>query len=78
VESKNFLTKAEIPEFNILYLVETFIRQGDGGLMSVEFKTVANLKGQLSKFSGIISKGFIKPKQRLLKRCFMAYRHRRM
>lgn len=35
--------------------------------MSVESKTVANLKGQLSKFSGIISKKFRKPKQRLLK-----------
>lgn len=35
--------------------------------MSVESKTVANLKGQLSKFSGIISKGFKKSKQRLIK-----------
>ena len=35
--------------------------------MSVEFKTVANLKGQLLKFSGIISKRFKKPKQRLIK-----------
>lgn len=35
--------------------------------MSGESKTIANLKGQLSKFSGIISKGFKKPKQRLIK-----------
>ncbi|GAB4544289.1 MAG: hypothetical protein Fur0020_13690 [Thermodesulfovibrionia bacterium] len=35
--------------------------------MSSESKTVANLKGQLSKFSGIISKVFNKPKQRLIK-----------
>jgi len=34
--------------------------------MSVETKTVASLKGQLSKFSGIISKGFNKAKQRLM------------
>jgi hypothetical protein len=35
--------------------------------MSVESKTVASLKGQLSKFSGIISKTFKKPKRRLVK-----------
>jgi len=35
--------------------------------MSVEYRTVAALKGQLSRFSGIISKGFTKPKQRLIK-----------
>ena len=35
--------------------------------MSENSKTVANLKGQLSKFSGIISKGFKKPKQKLIK-----------
>ena len=35
--------------------------------MSGESKTVASLKGQLSKFSGIISKSFNKPKQRLIK-----------
>ena len=34
--------------------------------MSQDAKTVAILKGQLSKFSGIISKGFKKPKQRLI------------
>jgi hypothetical protein len=35
--------------------------------MSGESKTVATLKGQLSKFSGIISKRFKKPKHRLIK-----------
>jgi hypothetical protein len=35
--------------------------------MSVEHRTVVGLKGQLSKFSGIISKGFKKPKKRLIK-----------
>ena len=35
--------------------------------MGEEYKTVANLKGQLSKYSGIISKGFKKPKQNLIK-----------
>jgi hypothetical protein len=35
--------------------------------MGQESKTVAILKGQLSKFSGIISKRFTKPKQRLIK-----------
>ncbi|MEW6420013.1 MAG: hypothetical protein AB1480_18175 [Nitrospirota bacterium] len=65
---KNFsLTGIEIPEFNILYLLQSLIYQGDGGVMSRESKTVANLKGQISKFSGIISKGFKKPKQRLIR-----------
>lgn len=35
--------------------------------MGRESKTVANLKGQLSKYSGIISKCFKKPKQNLIK-----------
>jgi hypothetical protein len=34
--------------------------------MSENSKTVANLKGQLSKLSGIISKSFKKPKQKLI------------
>lgn len=34
--------------------------------MSENSKTVVNVKGQLSKFSGIISKGFKKPKQKLI------------
>lgn len=53
----------KVPEFNILYLLENLINQRDGGGMG---KTVANLKGQLSKFSAI-SKGFKKPKQKLIK-----------
>lgn len=35
--------------------------------MSVEYKAVVVLKAQLSKFSGIISKGFNKPKKKLIK-----------
>ena len=35
--------------------------------MSSESAIVASLKGQLSKFSGIISKGFKKPKKKLIK-----------
>ncbi len=35
--------------------------------MRQEYKTVAILKGQISKFSGIISKRFRRPKQRLIK-----------
>ena len=35
--------------------------------MTLEYKTVVGLKAQLSKFSGIISKGFSKPKRRLIK-----------
>ena len=35
--------------------------------MTVEHRTVASLKAQLSKFSGIISKDFNKPKKRLIK-----------
>lgn len=34
--------------------------------MSCEVRITASLKGQLSKFSGIISKGFKKPKQKLI------------
>ena len=35
--------------------------------MTVEHRTVVSLKAQLSKFSGIISKEFSKPKKRLIK-----------
>jgi len=35
--------------------------------MSDTSRTVANLKGQIARFSGIISKGFTKPKRRLIK-----------
>jgi hypothetical protein len=35
--------------------------------MSIEDRTVVGVKAQLSKFSGIISKSFKKPKKRLVK-----------
>jgi len=35
--------------------------------MTVDYKTAVGLKAQLSKFSGIISKGFGKPKRKLIK-----------
>ena len=35
--------------------------------MTENSRTVAVLKGQISKFSGIISKGFSKPKRKLIK-----------
>jgi hypothetical protein len=35
--------------------------------MTENSRTVAILKGQISKFSGIISKGLSKPKRRLIK-----------
>ena len=35
--------------------------------MTENFRIVAVVKGQLSKFSGIISKGLPKPKQRLVR-----------
>lgn len=40
-------------------------RRGD--VMTSESRTVAVIKGQMSKFSGIITKGLSKPKQRLVK-----------
>lgn len=61
------MTIIKIPEFNILYIDKTIIYQGKRGVMSGETKTVANLKGQLSKYSGIISKRFTKPKHKLIK-----------
>jgi hypothetical protein len=61
------LTITKIPEFNFLYLLQNLINQGDKGAMSMKYKTAATLKGQLSKFSGIISRGFKKPKQKLIK-----------
>jgi len=39
----------------------------DGDDMERDSSTVAAIKGQISKFSGIISKGLSKPKQRLIK-----------
>ena len=53
-------TGIKIPEFQIPYHKKTLIYKGYGGIMSGESKTVATLKGQLSKFSGIISKRFRK------------------
>lgn len=35
--------------------------------MTVEYRTIVGLKGQLSKFSGIISKSFKQPKKKLIK-----------
>lgn len=49
------MTDTKIPGFNILYLLQNFVNQEDRGIMSVESKIVANIKGHLSKFSGIIS-----------------------
>ena len=61
------MKQEKIPEFIILYNLQTINCQGERGIMSMNSKIVANLKGQLSKFSGIISKGFKKPKQKLIK-----------
>ena len=57
----------KIPEFKSSIIIKILIYLGNGGTMSGESKIIANLKGQFSKFSGIISKGFAKPKQRLIK-----------
>ncbi len=57
----------KIPEFKSSIIIKILICSGDGETMSGESKIIANLKGQLSKFSGIISKGVKKPKQRLIK-----------
>lgn len=35
--------------------------------MTSDTRTVATIKGQMSKFSGIISEGLSKPKQKLIK-----------
>jgi hypothetical protein len=57
----------KIPELNILHEVESLVCQGNGGAMTVEYRTVVGLKAQLSKFSGIISKSFKQPKKKLIK-----------
>lgn len=57
----------EIPELSILHEAESRGHQGNGGAMSVEYRTVVGLKAQLSKFSGIISKSFKQPKKKLIK-----------
>jgi hypothetical protein len=61
------LTGIKIPEFNIICNGEPLVNQRKGAAMSGDSKTVANLKGQISKFSGIISKKLKKPKQKLIK-----------
>jgi hypothetical protein len=48
-------------------MVEMIANTGDGGTMTENSRTVAVIKGQLSKFSGIISKGLPKAKQRLVR-----------
>jgi hypothetical protein len=44
------------------------INAGYGDAMTRKFRTVAVIKGQMAKFSGIIVKGLSKPKQRLVKK----------
>jgi hypothetical protein len=61
------LVETKIPELNILHEGESFVYQGNGGAMTVEYRTVVGLKVQLSKFSGIISKSFKQPKKKLIK-----------
>jgi hypothetical protein len=39
----------------------------DGDTMTSEYRTAAVIKGQMSKFSGIIAKDLSKPKQRLIR-----------
>lgn len=53
-----FGREVEIPEFKIRYHKEMLIYQGEGGAMSEKTNTVGSLKGQLSKFSGIIGRRF--------------------
>jgi len=72
VENNIYLKQEKISEFIILYNLQTIIYQEERGNMSMNSKIVANLKGQLSKYSGIISKRFKKPKHRLIKE--MLYR----
>ncbi|MFZ6016344.1 MAG: hypothetical protein ACOYU0_01770 [Nitrospirota bacterium] len=47
----------KIPEFKSSIIIKILICLGNGETMSGESKMIANLKGQLSKFSGIISNG---------------------
>jgi hypothetical protein len=62
-----FFIKMEIPEFLMHYHRESLDCGRDGGTMRENSKTAANLKGQLSKYSGIISNGFNKAKRKLIK-----------
>lgn len=46
---------------------EKITSQGNGGTMTESSGTVAVVKGQLAKFSGIIAKGLSRPKRKLIK-----------
>ena len=46
---------------------KSFTYQRGGRDMTENCRTVAVIKGQLAKFSGIIAKGFSKPKQKFIK-----------
>lgn len=59
--------ETKIPELNILHDAKSLAHQGNGGAMTIEYRTVVGLKAQLSKFSGIISKSFKQPKKKLIK-----------
>ena len=48
-------------------MVEQIANTGDGDDMTESFRMVAVVKGQLSRFSGIISKGLPMSKQRLIR-----------
>jgi hypothetical protein len=48
-------------------MVEQVVNTGDGDAMTENSRIAAVVKGQLSKFSGIISKGLPKAKQRLIR-----------
>jgi hypothetical protein len=59
--------ETKIPELNILRDAKSLAHQGNGGAMTIEYRTVVGLKAQLSEFSGIISKSFKQPKKTLIK-----------
>lgn len=48
-------------------MVERGVDTGDGDAMTENSRVIAVMKGQLSKFSGIISKGLPKSKQKLIR-----------
>ncbi len=51
----------------MVIIEEEVVNKGDGGTMTENSRTVAIIKGQLTKFSGIISRGLPKAKQRLVR-----------
>ena len=61
------MTKQKIPELIKIEHAKILIWRRKGGVMSEESRLAANLKRQLSKFSGIISKRFNKAKHKLIK-----------